>query len=238
MNKNIIIAILVVIIIAVGAAFVVGGQNGKTNTQLNIVNNETFQNGEQVQFQLKDDQGNAISGKTVNINFNNQKYSITTDQNGKGYLTITGIASGKYDLEVSFTGDDKYNGCDAKASITIDTSVAADNPAQQTSSEATVGTSETGSSSSSGDDDRRGGLFPQCTYNEEWGVWVDSNGIVVCIGDGNCEQMGVGLTLDMYIKMMNHEWVPPDLADDNDTNGTDPHWINSSAATDDSDSDA
>ena len=54
MNKNILIAILIVIIIALGAAFALGQFNGKTNTQIDIKNNETFQNGEQVQFQLKD----------------------------------------------------------------------------------------------------------------------------------------------------------------------------------------
>ena len=99
MNKNIIIAILVVIIIAVGAAFV-AGQYGKINTQINFINNETFQNGEQVVFELKDAQGNALSGKIVNITYNkNETYSMTTDQNGKGYLTISGEAAGKYDIK-------------------------------------------------------------------------------------------------------------------------------------------
>ena len=64
MNKNIIIAILVIIIIAIGATVVLGQSNGKTNTQINIINNETFQNGEQVQFELKDDKGAAFQVKT------------------------------------------------------------------------------------------------------------------------------------------------------------------------------
>lgn len=42
-----------------------------------------------MQFELKDAQGNALSGKTVNITYNtNETYTITTDQNGKGYITI------------------------------------------------------------------------------------------------------------------------------------------------------
>ncbi len=120
MNKNIIIAILIVIIIAIGAVFVLGQSNGKMNTQITFKNDETFQNGEQVQFELKDSQGNVLSGKTVEITYNsNEKYTVTTDQNGKGYLTISGESAGKYDIEATFAGDDKYNGCNAKVTITI-----------------------------------------------------------------------------------------------------------------------
>ena len=85
LNKNIIIAIIVVIIIAAAAAFVFGV--GKTQTQISIVNNETFQNGEQVEIVLKDAQGNAIAGQSIEITFKgNEKLTVTTDNNGKGYL--------------------------------------------------------------------------------------------------------------------------------------------------------
>ena len=127
MNKNIIIVILVVLIIALGAFFVLG-QNNKVNTEIKIINNETFQNGEQLQIELKDAQGKAVSGQMLNISFNNQKYSITTDQNGKVYLNFNGLSAGKYDVEANYSGNDKYNGCSAKESITI-TDEAADNPA-------------------------------------------------------------------------------------------------------------
>ena len=68
MNKNIIIAILVVVIVAAGAALIFGQQNGKTDTQINFLNNETFQNGEQVVFGLNDSQGKALQKiKSCNI---------------------------------------------------------------------------------------------------------------------------------------------------------------------------
>lgn len=197
MNKNIIIAILVVIIIAAGAFLLFGQQFGKTNTQVDITNNETFQMGEQVKFQLKDAQGNPLSGKTVNLTFNNQKYTVTTDQNGKGYLTIFGIASGQYNLEVTFAGDDKYNGCDAKATITVDADSNADNPAQQTSYTATVSTGNSGGSSggSSG-----GNSSDSPTYIPGLGVYVNSNGIIV----KSESDVGVGMTVEEYINFINH----------------------------------
>ena len=43
MNKNIIIAILVVIIIAGAAFFMFGQSNGKTDTQINFLGNKTLQ---------------------------------------------------------------------------------------------------------------------------------------------------------------------------------------------------
>ena len=90
MNKNIIIAILVVIIIAGAAFFMFGQSNGKTGTQINFLSEKTLQNGEQIQFELKDAQGKAIASQPVNITFNNEKYQVTTDENGKGYLTVDG----------------------------------------------------------------------------------------------------------------------------------------------------
>ena len=127
---------------------------------------------------------------------------MTTDQNGKGYLTIAGVSSGKYDVEVKFAGDDTYNGCDAKATITFDADSAADNlPTSTTSSAATTASK----SSTSG-----------WTYNSEWNCWVDANGIVVRIGDGNCDQLAVGLPLETAILIWQGKLIPKDLADDSD----------------------
>ena len=73
MNKNIIIAILVVVIVAAGAALIFGQQNGKTDTQINFLNNETFQNGEQVVFGLNEQDSiiNTYYGK-----FNGTKVTV------------------------------------------------------------------------------------------------------------------------------------------------------------------
>ena len=93
MNKNIIIAILIIIIIAVVGAFVFSQQqhapDGKINTQINFLSQTTLKNGDQVQFELKDAQGAVIAGQTVTISYddgsgNVQNYTVNTDQNGKG----------------------------------------------------------------------------------------------------------------------------------------------------------
>ena len=140
MNKNIIIVLIVVIVLAAIAAFVFIQPNGKMNTQISFKSDAALQNGEQLEFELKDSQGNAISGATVNITFNNEKYSVTTDQDGKGHLIIDGENAGKYEVSAQYGGNDKYNGCDAKTTITIEDGTA-DNPASQTSDNSSARTS-------------------------------------------------------------------------------------------------
>ena len=160
MNKNIIIAILAVIIIACVGGFMFAQQPfGKQGTQIQFTSGNTLQNGEQVQFQLKDAQGNALAGQTVNIVFDNEKFTITTDQEGKGYITLTGENAGNYEVEVTYDGNDKYAPCNAKFAITI-TDGLTDDTVAQTSSDAT-----TGSSASSGNSSDNG-----------WPAY-DSNGI-------------------------------------------------------------
>lgn len=138
MNKNIIIAILVVVIIAVVAA-VMFAQPGKMDSQINIINNGTFHNGEQVQFVLKDAQGNAIANEKIDINYNNEQYSVVTDSTGKGYLLISGEPSGKYNIVAKFNGNDKYKGSNAQATITIESDLT-DNIAVQSSGSSVAST--------------------------------------------------------------------------------------------------
>ena len=123
-----------------------------------------------MQFELKDAQGNALSGKTVNIVFNKENYTLTTDQNGKGYLTLNGEAAGKYEMEVKFAGDDTYNGCDAKETITI-TDDQANNPVQRSTSNASVTTNTNGSSSSN------------LVYDEIYMIWYDRDTGIIADGE-------------------------------------------------------
>ena len=139
MNKKIIIAILVVIIIAAGAFFMFGQSLLKADTQINLLNRDTIQNGEQLEFELKDANGNPVAGQVLNITFNDKNYSVATDDNGKAYLFITGIDVGKYNVSVSYGGNDKFNGCTATFNIEV-TNDAPDNPATRTISNSVVST--------------------------------------------------------------------------------------------------
>ena len=187
MNKNIIIAILIIIIIAVVGAFVFSQQqhapDGKINTQINFLSQTTLKNGDQVQFELKDAQGAVIAGQTVTISYddgsgNVQNYTVNTDQNGKGYLTISGEDAGKYTVTVSFAGNSKYNACTAKQTITIEdgTSDAEETVSQNSTANTVMYNNNSGSSSSSGNSS---GSSSQSYYDANLNVYYDSNGKVI-----------------------------------------------------------
>lgn len=161
MNKNIIIAILIIIIIAVGAVLIFGQSSGKADTQINFLNKNTVQNGDQVKFELKDASGNPIAGVTVNLTYNNnEKYSVITDSSGRGYLTLNGESAGNYDVVVDYGGSDKYNPCTAKMTITISEGTAsstASSTATQTSGNSVANTNSYNSGGNSGYADADGG---------------------------------------------------------------------------------
>ena len=156
-------AILVIIIIALIAAFMFAQPNSKMDTQINFLSENSLQNGQQIEFELKDSQGNPISGQ-VNLSFGDEKYSVVTDQNGKGNLTINNENAGKYEITANYGGNDKYNGCSGKTTVTI-----TDESASQTSS-------SSASSSSSSDSSSQGssGLH----YDAEYGLYYDDDGKV------------------------------------------------------------
>ena len=188
MNKNIIIAILIIIIIAVVGVFVFSQQHhapdGKINTQINFLSQTTLKNGDQVQFELKDAQGAVITGQTVTISYddgsgNVQNYTVNTDQNGKGYLTISGENAGKYTVTVSFAGNSKYNACTAKQTITIEdgTSDAKETVSENSTANTIMYNNNNGSSSSSSADSS--GSSSQSYYDADLNVYYDSNGKVI-----------------------------------------------------------
>ena len=158
MNKNIIIAILIIIIIAVGAVLIFGHSNDKTETQINFLNNNTVKNGEQVKFELKDASGNPIAGETVNLTYNNnEKYSVITDSSGRGYLTINGENAGNYDIVANYGGSDKYKACTAKVTITVVDGAAGDTATQASGNSVADTNSYNRGGGSSGYADANGG---------------------------------------------------------------------------------
>ncbi|WP_405292792.1 Ig-like domain-containing protein [Methanobrevibacter sp.] len=191
MNRNIIIAILVVIIIAAVGFFVFSqGQpttDGKINTQISFLSQNTLKNGEQVQFELKDAQGNPIAGELVNITYKNadkgvdEKYAVYTDNAGKGYLTINGEDAGSYDVAVDYGGNDKYAACSAKVTITVEDGTSDETPSETNSNSSanTLQYNDQSSSDSSSSSSSGSSGSGQLYYDSELNVYYNANGIIV-----------------------------------------------------------
>ena len=167
MNKRIlIVASIIVVLIILGGLLTFSHNTAKLNTEITFIGNGSVENGDSVDFVLKDAQGKPIADKNLSILFESngevEKYSIITDSQGRGSLVINNENNGNYSITVNFDGDEKYNSCSATHKITVgkDSSESVDY-----STSGSYSSSSSSSSSSSG-----------LKYDNELNVNYDSNG--------------------------------------------------------------
>ena len=187
MNRNIILAILIVVVIAVVGIFVFnpGSGDAKLNTQINFLSESTLQNGDQIQIELKDVQGNAIANEVVNFTYSangqQEKYSVLTNDQGQAFLVLSNEDAGDHQVTVSFDGNDKYNPCSASQTITIvDGESQSADTTEVNSTASTIAydnstSSGTGSSNSTGSSSSSEPLY----YDSETGNSYNKEGIIV-----------------------------------------------------------
>lgn len=165
MNRKLIIAIIIVLILAVVGVFALTQGAVKADTQINFLSETTLKNGDQVQFVLTDSQGNPIANAEITITYEsngeNQTYTVITDSEGKGGLLLSDEPTGEHRISVNFNGNDQYNGCVGEMIFTIE-----DGTSDATSDSASTSTAGTSTSSDSSSDSNTGGDS------------VDENGII------------------------------------------------------------
>lgn len=167
MNKRIIIvASIIVVLIILGGLLIFSHNTAKLDTEITFLGNGSIENGDSIDFVLKDAQGKPIADKNLSILFESngkvEKYSIITDSQGKGSLVVKDENNGNYSITVNFDGDDKYNSCSATQKIILGKN-GAESVNQTTSG--SYSASSSSSSSSSG-----------LNYDNELNVYYDSNG--------------------------------------------------------------
>ena len=145
-NKMIILALIVVIAaLLVGMAAMMMPNMGKQDTKLKFKSNSTLTEGDSLKVKLTDANGTAIANQTVNIIITNKNkstdHSVVTNEKGVGTLKMD-KDSGKYNVTVSYGGNDKYKGCNVTKKITIEEKVA-----EATVSENSAQSSQSGGSS-------------------------------------------------------------------------------------------
>ena len=165
MDKKILIAILAIIIIILGLFVFSHPMANKLDSQITFLSDTDLENGDQVEIQLTDEKGNALTDQMVNFtlveNGEAHTYSAYTDANGKAYLVLNDENPGDYEITVTFGGSDQLNPCTAKQTIKI-----GDDDSENTSSN--TNTPSTSSNSSSG----------QTHYDTELNEHYDDNGVI------------------------------------------------------------
>ena len=79
------------------------------DTKLTIICNETIKNGDYISVQLKDVYRNEIEGQTVDLKILDdagqaEKYNVTTDEMGRGYIQVLALENGNYTVHANFNG--------------------------------------------------------------------------------------------------------------------------------------
>ena len=172
--KNMILIILIVIVVAILGVFIfnTANDNGKIDTQINFISENTLKNGQSIEIELKDDEGKGIADQNVTITYQedgkDQNYSLITDGTGKVYLTLSNEPGGEHKVKATYNGTTRYNGCSAEKTITIEDSNIAQNT-QATLDNATASTVAYNNAST----------FTQYYYDGELNEYYDANGIIV-----------------------------------------------------------
>lgn len=181
MNRNLIIAIIVIIVIAAVGAFALTQANSgaKIDTKINFSNETSYKNGDKVVFELTEANGNPIAGQQLNISFqkdgNNENFTVVTDSNGRGYLLIENEPAGDSVLIITYNGSDKYNSSVAQKTITIE-----EGESDSTSDDSTP--TDTNSSAStqqySNESSQSSSSSSNLHYDSEYNFYYDDDGII------------------------------------------------------------
>ena len=179
MNRKIILLVLGVFIVAFAVGSVLAA-DAKENSEIKMLSEKTLKNGDNIELQLVDAQGNPIPSQKLNISFEAngklENYSVVTDKDGNAYLVLYNEELGVHKLVVNFTGNEKYNPCKLEENITI---VEGSSTSEDTESNSTASTvqfdNSTAKNSTSKDNETNETLF----YCAEYNFYYNSDGIIV-----------------------------------------------------------
>lgn len=180
MNKKIMLLILSIFIVAFAVGSVIAEEQ-KESVDIKVLSESTLKNGDDIEFQLVDAQGNPIASQNLNISFeangNLENYSVVTDKDGKAYLVLFNEDLGDHKVIVNYTGNDKYNSFKLETSIKI---VEGESESEDTEDEATASTVQYDNSTDRGDSSTNSssGEPSELYYCQEYNFYYDSDGVI------------------------------------------------------------
>ncbi|MCI6995166.1 hypothetical protein [uncultured Methanobrevibacter sp.] len=105
--KKIAIAVIVILIIAIGAFAYISIST--QDTKINILTNDTIQNGDSITVELKDLYRNGIADQVIDLKILDDSgwahnYNATTDDTGCAQIQVLGLENGNYTAHAKFNG--------------------------------------------------------------------------------------------------------------------------------------
>ena len=125
-NKNIIIILVVIIVILAAAMSIMflNPMHAKEPTKIKITSDKEQNEGGELSIQLTDLNKTPLSKEVVNITITNSKGKVVvddvvkTDSKGKAKLDLD-LKKGKYNVTVSYNGNENYTGNNTTQKLTI-----------------------------------------------------------------------------------------------------------------------
>ena len=125
-SKNIIIILIVIIVILAAAIgfMVLKPMHAKEPTKIKVDSNKTLYEGDNLSVKLTDLNKTPLSKQKVNITIKDSKGKIVanktvkTNSKGKAKLDLN-LKKGKYDVSVSYGGNENYTGNNTTQKLTI-----------------------------------------------------------------------------------------------------------------------
>ena len=125
-NKNIIIILVVIIVILAAAMSIMflNPMHAKEPTKIKITSDKEQNEGGELSIQLTDLNKTPLSKEVVNITVTNSKGKVVvddvvkTDSKGKAKLDLD-LKKGKYNVTVSYNGNENYTGNNTTQKLTI-----------------------------------------------------------------------------------------------------------------------
>ena len=117
--KNIVIAVVILLIIALGAYMYI--QANAHNTKVEVISNDTLKNGDMVQIVLKDEYRNVYPNEPVHIKILDDSgwadnYDVVTDADGEASVVLSTFENGNYTIHTNYNGtlfNKAYHGVDS-----------------------------------------------------------------------------------------------------------------------------
>ena len=123
-KKIIVILVVIIVVLAAVLGAVLFSLNSKEATKLTITSNKTQNEGGKLAVKLTDLNNSALSEANVIVKITDSKGNVVvnetlkTNSKGKANLDLD-LKKGKYNVTVSYDGNDKYSGNTSQQKLTI-----------------------------------------------------------------------------------------------------------------------
>lgn len=107
-RKNMIIAVVIVLVVVIGVYAYISANTA--STKIEVTSNSTLKNGDSLSFVLKDNYRNVYPNQVIDVKVLDDSgwannFNATTDENGEAHVQLSALENGNYTVHAQFKGN-------------------------------------------------------------------------------------------------------------------------------------